>query len=178
MAALTQMKFQFLRLMKDLRLLNSSQRKSWKPLRLLALPQRVAIQSQRSSSLNESSRLMCLRQSLRQNSTDITLMLSPSLKMEKVQNSHLTLLLVVPEEWANSLMNARIEDAFVLQMLRCRTQAAVKTLKTTITWHLLAEILLQLAAKEPQILTMAFLGKEMYLQPLSFPLLPHQQTQS
>ena len=62
--------------------------------------------------------------------------------MEKVQNSHLKLLIEVPEEWANSLMNARIDDAFALQMLRCRTRAAVKTLKTTITWHLLAEILL------------------------------------
>ena len=62
--------------------------------------------------------------------------------MEKVQNSHLKLLIEVPEEWANSLMNARIDDAFELQMPRCRTQAVVKTLKTTITWHLLAEILL------------------------------------
>ena len=70
------------------------------------------------------------------------LMLSRSPKMEKVQNSHLTLLLEVREEWANSLMNARIEDEFALQMPWCRTQAAVKTLKTTITWHLLAEILL------------------------------------
>ena len=120
---------------------------------------------------------MSLRRGLKQSSTDITLTLSRSKKMEKVQDSHLILLLEALEEWANSLMNARIEDAFALLMPRCSTQAADKMLKTTTTWRLLAEILLLLVVREAQTLTMACLGREMYQQPLSFPPQPHQQTQ-
>ena len=180
MAASIQMIFLFLLLTKDPRLLNSSQRRNWKPLRLLALPQSrsLAMQSPRSSSLSESSRLMCLRRGLRRNSTDITLTPSRSPKMEKVQNSQLILLLEALEEWANSLMNARIDAAFALQMPKYSTQAADKTLKTTIIWHLLGETLLLQAAREAQILTMACLVREMYQQPLNLPPLRHLRTQS
>lgn len=97
--------------------------------------------------------------------------------MEKVPSSHLTLLPEALEEWANSLMNARIDDAFALQTPKCSTQVVDKTMKTTIIWHLLGEILLLQAAREAQILTMACLAKEMYQQPLNFPLRRHQQTQ-
>ena len=99
--------------------------------------------------------------------------------MEKVRSSLLIHLLEALEEWVNNLMNARIDDAFALQMPRCNTQVAVKTtLKTVIIWHHQAGILLLLAVREAQILTVACLGNEMSLQLLSFPPPPRQQTQS